>query len=303
MEIPCDTTLAAAVAGYLDAGDFTRSSRTTYRRVLEGMARELGPERAVAELAADQLAAWFARTRDAYMPTSWNRDRVIVRAFVRHLQDHGAAVELPAIGHRRICPDTTRALSRADVARILQAPAPLRERTLWWLLYESAARVGEVLALDIEDLDLANRRARVVGKGGQVEWITWSTGHAAPAAPLRADAHGRGRRLRADADDQEPAPVHQQPGPLRPSRRRGAPALGSGARSGEAARVTAIDRWTSTYRARLARAGAALVAELPDGVPALLGAPICQLDHTHDVLLPGRHPRLDPAKEQALGSS
>ncbi len=177
MEIPCDT-IGQAVTGYLDAGDFTPSSRTTYARVLQGMARELGPGRSVAELDADQLAGWFQRTRDAHMPATWNRDRVIVRAFVRHLQAHGATLELPALGHRRIRPDTTRALSRADVARILEAPAPLRDKTLWRLLYESAARAGEVLALDVTDLDLTNRRARVTGKGGQVEWITWSTGTA-----------------------------------------------------------------------------------------------------------------------------
>ncbi len=170
MEIPCDTTIAAAVADYLDAGDFTR--------VLEGMAQALGPELRVAELDAGELAGWFVRTRDAYMPATWNRDRVIVRAFVRHLQDQGAALKLPALGHRRVRPDTTRALSRADVERILAAPTPLREKTLWRLLYESAARAGEVLALDVEDLDLANRRGRVIGKGGQVEWVTWSTGTA-----------------------------------------------------------------------------------------------------------------------------
>jgi hypothetical protein len=27
----------------------------------------------------------------------------------------------------------------------------------------------------VEDLDLANRRARVVSKGGDVEWIMWQT--------------------------------------------------------------------------------------------------------------------------------
>jgi integrase len=177
MEIPCDT-IGAAVTGYLDTGDFTTSSRTTYTRVLEGIAREFGPDRPIAELDADQLAAWFQRTRDVYAPATWNRDRVIVRAFVRALQAHGVALELPALGHRRVRPDTTRALSRVGVTRILEAPAPLRDKTLWRLLYESAARAGEVLALDVEDLDLANRRARVVGKGGQVEWITWSTGTA-----------------------------------------------------------------------------------------------------------------------------
>jgi len=177
MEIPCDT-IGQAVTGYLDAGDFTPSSRTTYARVLQGMARELGPGRSVAKLDADQLAGRFQRTRSAHAPATWNRDRVIVRAFVRHLQARGATLELPALGHRRIRPDTTRALSRADVARILEAPAPLRDKTLWRLLYESAARAGEVLALDVTDLDLTNRRARVTGKGGQVEWITWSTGTA-----------------------------------------------------------------------------------------------------------------------------
>src|SRR5919198_3686642 len=177
MEIPCDT-IGAAVAGYLDAGDFPPASRTTYRRVLQGMARQLGPGRPVAELDAGELAAWFGRTRGAHGPATWNRDRVIVRAFVRHLQAHGAVLELPALEHRRVRVDTTRALSRADVAKILDAPAPLRDKTLWRLLYESAARVGEILALDVEDLDLPNRRARVTGKGGQVEWITWSTGTA-----------------------------------------------------------------------------------------------------------------------------
>jgi hypothetical protein len=94
MEIPCDT-IGQAVAGYLDASDFTAASRTAYRRVLTGMARALGPGRAVAELDAGELTAWFARDRGAHGPATWNRDWVIVRSFVRHLQRQGAAVELP----------------------------------------------------------------------------------------------------------------------------------------------------------------------------------------------------------------
>jgi integrase len=142
------------------------------------MARALGPGRPIAELDAGELAAWLQRTRAAHGPATWNRDRVIVRSFVRHLRHLGVAVELPALQHHRVRVDTTRALPRARVEQLLTAAAPLRDKTLWRLLYESAARVGELLALDVTDLDLANRRARVVGKGGQVEWITWSTGTA-----------------------------------------------------------------------------------------------------------------------------
>ncbi|GAA2430046.1 hypothetical protein GCM10010191_49370 [Actinomadura vinacea] len=44
----------------------------------------------------------------------------------------------------------------------------LRERVLWRLLYETAARTEEILSLNIEDLDLKFRRARVVSKGGAI---------------------------------------------------------------------------------------------------------------------------------------
>ncbi|MEV8634206.1 site-specific integrase [Streptosporangium sp. NPDC051023] len=43
------------------------------------------------------------------------------------------------------------------------------------LLYESAARAQEALALDVADLDLRNRRARVRRKGGTVDVIVWRT--------------------------------------------------------------------------------------------------------------------------------
>ena len=54
----------------------------------------------------------------------------------------------------------------------------LRERTLWRMLYETAARSAEVLRLDVADLDLPNRRARVPGKGGAIDVIVWQTGTA-----------------------------------------------------------------------------------------------------------------------------
>jgi integrase len=123
MLIPRDAPLAELVSAYLEAGDFTSSSRATYRA-------------------------------------------------------HGAALDLPVIGYRRLRPVRTRARTRAEVARILGLPASLREKTLWTLAYESAARAGELLGLDVGDLDLANRRAVVTSKGGAREWVTWNTGTA-----------------------------------------------------------------------------------------------------------------------------
>ena len=46
------------------------------------------------------------------------------------------------------------------------------------MLYETAARAGELLSLNIEDLDLEFRRGRVTSKGGAIEYVHWATGTA-----------------------------------------------------------------------------------------------------------------------------
>ena len=46
------------------------------------------------------------------------------------------------------------------------------------MLYETAARANEILALDIEDLALARKRAAVIGKGGHREVVVWASGTA-----------------------------------------------------------------------------------------------------------------------------
>ncbi len=83
------------------------------------------------------------------------------------------------LARRKPRPDRARALSRSDVERLLtREDISLRERILWRMAYETAARSAELLALDVEDLDLPNRRAKVRRKGGAVDVIVWQTGTA-----------------------------------------------------------------------------------------------------------------------------
>lgn len=91
------------------------------------------------------------------------------------------------------------------------ADLPLRERTLWALLYESAARAHEVLGLDVGDLDRPNRRAGVRRKGGAVEEITWQTRIARLLARYLAGRTrgpvfltGRAARVQLAAADRDP---------------------------------------------------------------------------------------------------
>lgn len=81
-----------------------------------------------------------------------------------------------AAERRREHHDETKTVSRSRIDRLCRRrDIPLREKTLWRMLYETAARASEVLSLDIEKLDLANRQAPIVVKGGNTRWITWGT--------------------------------------------------------------------------------------------------------------------------------
>ncbi|MCQ4119980.1 hypothetical protein [Rhodococcus tibetensis] len=51
-------------------------------------------------------------------------------------------------------------MTRDEVTGLLSKDVPLRERVLWTMLYETAARADKLLLLDIPDLDTANRCSR-----------------------------------------------------------------------------------------------------------------------------------------------
>lgn len=79
----------------------------------------------------------------------------------------------------------------------------IREKCLWRLLYETAARAQEVLSADIEDLDLDNKRLRVRRKGGDSEWLHFQSGSARLMPRLIGD-RDRGPIFLAD---RRPAPA------------------------------------------------------------------------------------------------
>ena len=54
----------------------------------------------------------------------------------------------------------------------------MREKALWRLLYETAARASEALSINVEDLELENKRVRVRSKGGDTDWLHFQTGSA-----------------------------------------------------------------------------------------------------------------------------
>jgi integrase len=174
-------TLEEAVDAFLDQHHLARSTRHVYRASLASLVTGLDPATAVGELSGPMLAGWFRGRYATAAPATWNRELASLRAAAGWWRRRGWLTVDPTAGleRRRERVDRTRALTRSQLERLFaRRDLPLRERTLWRLLYETAARVNELLALDVEDLDLANRRARVHSKGGAVEWVFWQTGSA-----------------------------------------------------------------------------------------------------------------------------
>jgi integrase len=178
-----DVTLGRAVDAYLATllGAEHASTRRTYGRILRRVVTEFGVETLPDEIGAERLAEWFGSQWAGRSPSTWNVSLDAVRSAVTYWRRQGwlAADFSRMLVRRRPRPDRDRALSRSEVDQLLtRKDISLRERTFWRMLYETAARSAEVLALDAEDLDLPNRCARVRRKGGAIDIIVWQTGTA-----------------------------------------------------------------------------------------------------------------------------
>jgi site-specific recombinase XerD len=181
-------TLGEAIDAFLAERDLAESSRRKYRATLETLADELGVNAPLTDVGARQLVAFLARWEDASAAT-WNRHRATVRSFFAYCARQRWILDNPseATERRRDPEDQTRAIARSELERLWgRRDVPLRERALWSLLYETAARANEILALDVEDIDLANRRAAIIGKGGGRELVHFQTASARLLARLTA---------------------------------------------------------------------------------------------------------------------
>ena len=150
--------------------DLAAGTCRTYRQALTPLVETVGSDRPVTDLDADRVAAVFAELWAGRAPAMWNTRRVAVQAFASWCGDRWPLAEDPlaAVEPRRRRVDNTRAVPLGDLEELWRRRrVPLREKLLWRMLYETAARASEVLALDVEDIDRARRRARIRSKGGQ----------------------------------------------------------------------------------------------------------------------------------------
>jgi integrase len=192
---PAPVEYAVAVERYLAEASLGAASRRVYRISLTSWAWALvgrqppgGTERRGAAPpvvplalldgadAGPRLAATLADRGAHTDPRTVNRELSALRSAVGWWQDQGWISGDPTAGLRHLpgqAPPVP-ALTGGQVADLFRVRATLREHAFWRLLYDSAAHVDEVLALDAGRLDLL-RGAALVGMAPHRSgtWIRW----------------------------------------------------------------------------------------------------------------------------------
>jgi integrase/recombinase XerC len=145
------------------------------------LAEHLGSETRPADATPRQVRGWLAELHGRLSHASIGRKLAAVRGFFLYLVREKVVVRDPTAGlpaprvPRRIprplpvddCELLTERDSTAESAGPRASLVRARDRALVELLYGTGIRVGELVALDVRDVDLRRGEIRVLGKGSK----------------------------------------------------------------------------------------------------------------------------------------
>ncbi|WP_150236379.1 tyrosine-type recombinase/integrase [Nocardiopsis quinghaiensis] len=177
---PGALTLARASADFLDRFRSQAHTHRAYTQTLTVLASTAvgGPHAPVAVAFTPQAAAAAMARWEGAAPATWNKHLAALRSFAAYCARRQVLEEDPTrlLERRKEPRRGDKAIPRSRLEALFADPTVgLREKVLWRMLYETAARAEEILTLDVRDLDMAMRRARVRSKGGAIEYVHWAT--------------------------------------------------------------------------------------------------------------------------------
>lgn len=173
-------TWSAAADRFLAERDLAPGSRRVYGLTLHRVGQHLD-NATVGSVTEHDLAVAVEAGYPSASPAAWNRHVATLRSFSTWCARQGWMTRDPTglLEGRHVPVDHDRAMSRQRVEQILtHRDLVVRDRCLFRMLFETAARSNEVLRLNVEDLDQPRKRASTVRKGGDLDVIHWQTGTA-----------------------------------------------------------------------------------------------------------------------------
>lgn len=167
--------------------NFSEHTRRAYLGDLRQLAEHAGCP--LEQVSAREIRAWLVELRATRSPATIGRKLVSARGFFRFLIREGRVETDPTVGlstprlprrlPRPLSVDDCDVLVESDPAAgsrphsrsSVESNSPLaslrrlRDRTMIEVLYGTGVRVGELVALDVRDVDRRRRELRVLGKG------------------------------------------------------------------------------------------------------------------------------------------
>jgi integrase/recombinase XerC len=189
-----DATWPTAIgeyAGYLRAErNCSPHTRRAYSRDVAQLRDHLGADSRPGSVQSYQVRAWLAGLHGSVSNATLGRKLASLRSFFLYLVREGVIAKDPTAGlpTPKVARRLPRALSVDDCKQLVDGPRPsarrapmressrasqaaskvlLRDRALLELLYGTGIRVGELVALDVRDIDLQLGEVRVLGKGSK----------------------------------------------------------------------------------------------------------------------------------------
>ncbi|REK57551.1 MAG: site-specific tyrosine recombinase XerD [Thermobacillus sp.] len=195
------------LASRMESRSFSRSTADSYARDLKAFtaAMEAQGISDPGQVKPHHITAYLAGMRsEGKAPASIARAASSIRAFFRCLAADLKAIEADPAAHIRLPkPERKppRILTEAEAVRLLETPdgcgpSGLRDRAMLELLYATGVRAGELIGLDVDDVNPSLGYVRCAGPDGRERFIP--LGKASAEALERYLKDGRPHLVRPD---------------------------------------------------------------------------------------------------------
>lgn len=168
---------------FLDRPGLAKKTVESYERTLMPLLREYGSW--PVEICDRTILTEYLDSLSHLAYTTHHRHQAIIQALFNYAVEQQHIKANPIANLKRRKPDiekgehhsdeTIRYLTSNQLKQMYQAVSTAcRTHTIVRLLHRSGARISEVLALDLEQVDLEQQKFQVIGKGNKQRWCFYS---------------------------------------------------------------------------------------------------------------------------------
>ncbi|RUS92309.1 hypothetical protein DSM106972_099500 [Dulcicalothrix desertica PCC 7102] len=176
-------TLATLVTKYLERQELASSTIRTYESIFIPLLKQYG--RWSVEIVDREILVEYLNAIKSVKFTTHHKHQAVINALFNFAVEQGYIKSNPIFRLKRRKPDINlgehdsdeevRYLTPVQLNLLYQAvKQDVRLDALVHLLHSSGARIAEILALDLKDIDTVNRKFQVIGKRNKKRWCFYS---------------------------------------------------------------------------------------------------------------------------------